>query len=74
MNDASHHKRSGPQTAQPVNAFIAWLDLCSSQVEQWAEWQRRLWQPFLDLQAGCFGECLGRMGGPTVQRGCEQLA
>jgi hypothetical protein len=57
-----------------LSAWNAWLDLNSRCLEQWTEWQGALWQPALDLQARWFDDCVWRFGGPTTQRGGEQLA
>ena len=57
-----------------LSACNAWLDWNSRCFDQWTEWQRALWQPTLDLQARWFDDCVRRFGGPTTQRGGEQLA
>ena len=73
MDTSTDHEAS--LTSTPAsNACIAWLDFSSRSVEQWTDWQRALWQPTLDLQARWFDHCLRQLGGPTTQRGGEQLA
>jgi hypothetical protein len=58
----------------PLRAAIAWSDANASLFENWLEWQRGCWQPFLDVQAIWMRHWQDQLGAMAFARGAEQLA
>lgn len=62
----------------PVQASLNWLDVSTSYIENWFEWQRAIWQPFCEWQATmAWRWCevwAPSLIEPVIVRGEEQLA